>query len=290
MSGDQVEVLTSQSQKPKAEWEKFVVTAKGKTRLRAALRHERRQIIERGDERLQTFLKEHSIEPSPEVLSRIIGQTHVANKEELLFMVGNDEIALNEQLLKKKEQGNSLLNKLLRNPFKGKGNSAPTPPAASTATSHAPIDTKAVYRLATHDGVSNYHIAECCHPIPGDDVVGFLNEAGEVIVHKMDCPTLARLKAGFGSRLLQTQWEEHSEKFRATIHIEGIDHQGILQQIVYLISTNMAINMKRMNVTADQGVFRCDLEVLVTDTSVVTTLCRNLKKIKGVNNATRIDD
>ena len=103
----------------------------------------------------------------------------------------------------------------------------------------------------------------------------------------MDCPTLARLKVSQGSRLLQTQWEDRSDRFEASIHIEGIDQQGILQSIVNIISTNLSINMKRMNVTADQGVFNCDLDVFITDASVVTNLCKEIKKIKGVNSAVR---
>ena len=135
--------------------------------------------------------------------------------------------------------------------------------------------------------MSNYQIADCCHPIPGDDTVGFLSDSGEVIVHKMDCPTLARLKASYGSRLLETQWEDHSDRFQASIHIEGIDQKGILQTIVNIISTNMSINMKKMQVTADQGVFNCDLDVLISDASVVTNLCHEIKKVKGVNSAVR---
>jgi GTP pyrophosphokinase len=104
----------------------------------------------------------------------------------------------------------------------------------------------------------------------------------------MDCPTLARLKASYGSRLLETRWEDSTDRFQATIHIEGIDQMGILQSIVNIISTNMSINMKRMNVTADQGVFNCELVVLISDTKAVNNLCREIKKIKGVNTATRM--
>ncbi len=118
--------------------------------------------------------------------------------------------------------------------------------------------------------------------------MGFINDAGEVIVHKMDCPTLARLKASYGSRLVQTHWEDHRDKYLATVHIEGIDQKGILQSIVNIISTNMSINMKQMNVTADQGVFSCDLDVLISDASIVNNLCREIKKVKGVNSATRM--
>ena len=281
-SGDQVEILTSKSSTPKAEWEKFLVTAKGKTRLRSALRHERRLVIEQGERRFMEFLKAHNIELTNEVLSHAITRQRIANKEELFFLIGNGDIMLNEELVSNKNQG-PRVTWWRRNPFRGKETAKQTTQDAKTA-----IDTKAIYRLTTHDGVSNYQIADCCHPIPGDITVGFLSDDGTVVVHKMDCPTLARLKASYGSRLLETQWEDHSDRFLATIHIEGIDQKGILQSIVNIISTNMSINMKRMNVTADQGVFNCDLDVLISDVSVVTNLCREIKKVKGVNRASRM--
>ena len=282
-SGDQVEIITSNTGAPKPDWEKFVVTAKGKTRLRSALRHQRRLIIDKGEQRFMDFLAEHNIEFSNEVLSQAITRQFVGNKDELYYMIGNDEIRLNEDMITRKEQGARFNWWRRRNPFKGKEQ-----PKPSTQEPTQAIDTKAVYRLITRDGVSNYQIADCCHPIPGDDAVGFLNEANKVIVHKMDCPTLARLKASYGSRLIQTQWEEYSDRFQATISIMGIDQKGILQSIVNIISTNMSINMKKMSVTADQGVFNCELIVLVSDATVVTNLCREIKKIKGVNSATRM--
>ena len=281
-SGDQVEILSSNTQTPKAEWEKFVVTAKGKTRLRQAMRHQRRLTIEEGEKRFMEFLEQHNIAFSNEVLSQAISRQNASNKEELFHMIGNNEIALNEEMVTKKTQS-ARFNWWRRNPFKGKEQPKPSTQDAGTA-----IDTKAVYHLTTRDGKSNYQIASCCHPIPGDDTVGFLTKSNTVVVHKIDCPTLARLKASQGSRLLQTQWEAHTDSFQATIRIEGIDQKGILQSIVNIISTNMSINMKRMNVTSDEGVFTCELEVLVSDASVVTNLCREIKKVKGVNNANRM--
>ena len=281
-SGDQVEILSSNTQTPKAEWEKFVVTAKGKTRLRQAMRHQRRLTIEEGEKRFMEFLEQHNIAFSNEVLSQAISRQNASNKEELFHMIGNNEIALNEEMVTKKTQS-ARFNWWRRNPFKGKEQPKPSTQDAGTA-----IDTKAIYHLTTRDGKSNYQIASCCHPIPGDDTVGFLTKSNTVVVHKIDCPTLARLKASQGSRLLQTQWEAHTDSFQATIRIEGIDQKGILQSIVNIISTNMSINMKRMNVTSDEGVFTCELEVLVSDASVVTNLCREIKKIKGVNNANRM--
>ena len=280
-SGDQVEIITSNALSAKPEWEKFIVTAKGKTRLRSSLRHQRRQVIDKGEKIFMDFLAEHKIEFSNEVLSLAISRQRVANKEDLFYMIGNNDIQLSEEMVKK-EKG-ARMNWWRRNLFRSKEGSKET-----TIDAQQAINAKAVYRLQSRDGKSNYQIADCCHPIPGDDVVGFLTDDNKVIVHKMDCPTLARLKASYGSRLLQTQWEDYSDRFLASIHIEGIDQKGILQNIVNIISTDMSINMKRMQVTADQGVFSCDLDVLISDATVVTNLCRKIKSVKGVNSASRI--
>ena len=284
-SGDQVEILTSHSQTPSPEWDKFLVTAKGKTRLRAALRHNRRIIINNGEQRLRNFLMVNGIEMTSDVLMRIINSEQAQNKDDLFYLIGNDEIAMSDQLLRSvKPQQTSIINKLWRNPF---SSSKPKTETASSTVAANPINTKEIYELKTVDGVSNYKLATCCRPIPGDDVVGYVNDNNEVVVHKQECATAQLYKSSYGSRLVQTRWAASSDKFPASIHVEGIDRRGILQEIIYIISTNMAIDMRMLNINASDGVFRCDLDVLIEDTSVVTNLCKRLKKVKGVNTATR---
>lgn len=284
-SGDQVEILTSQSQQPQPAWENFLVTAKGKTRLRAALRHDRRNIIERGKKRLEVMLADNGLELSNDVLMRIINNVHAQNKDELFFMIGNDEVTLSAELLKKDKRQSStgIFSKFLRNPFTSRDKDE-----EDNNTPKEKINTKKVYTLKTENGVSNYKIAKCCHPIPGDDVVGYVNDDNEVIVHKLNCPTAMKLKSSFGGRLVQTHWETTTEKFLASIHVEGIDRMGILQEIIYIISTNMSINMRNLNIQASSGLFNCKLDVLIEDANVVTNLCKRLKNVKGVNQAIRI--
>ena len=283
-SGDQVEILTSQSQKPQNDWEKFLVTAKGKTRLRSAMRHYRRAVIEKGREKLVKMLNDNGLELNNEIVMRIINNERAQNKEDLFYMIGNDEIAVSTDLIKKdKHSGNGLFSKLLRNPFSSLGKSKEDDKAKEK------INTKEVYVLKTENGVSNYKIATCCRPIPGDDVVGYINDNNEVIVHKLTCPTAMKLKSSFGGRLVQTHWETGSEKFLASIHVEGIDRMGILQEIIYIISTNMSINMRGLNIQANGGVFSCKLDVLIQDANVLTSLCKRLKNVKGVNSAMRIN-
>ncbi len=288
-SGDQVEVLTSKSQQPSPEWEKYLVTAKGKTRLRAALRHNRRKVIDKGQAQLTAFLEQNNVPVTNETMTRIVGSERVPNKEELFYMIGNNEIALSPQILKAlRPASHGILNRLMR-PFGNRSKQAHDTAAPEPATSPAhDIDYKKVYELKTVDGKPNYKLAPCCHPIPGDDVLGFVNDNNEVVVHKMDCETANRLKASFGPRIVQCRWETKSATFMATIAIEGIDRMGILQEIIYLISTNLAINIRRLDVSADEGVFHCELDVLIEDTEVVTNLCKRLKKVKGVNSASRV--
>ena len=283
-SGDQVEVLTSNSQQPQAEWEKFLVTAKGKTRLRAALRQDRRAVIDKGEAMLKEFLHKNDLELDNTTLTRLITTERAQNKEELFMMVGNNEIALSDQTIKNLKQPKRFIDKIF-NPFGGKSKSdAETQPAAPTEK----IDLNKTYELALVNDRPNYITADCCRPIAGDNVVGFVNDANRVVVHKMDCPTAMKLKSSYGGRIVNTRWAAMRQKFLASISIEGIDRLGILQEIIYLISTNLAINIRKLNIGADGGVFHCELDVFINDSEVVTKLCKRLKKVKGVSQAVRI--
>ena len=293
-SGDQVEVLTSHSQQPQPEWINFLATAKGKTRLRAALRRDRRAVIERGEKEFNAFLQQNGLEPDNSIITKVLSMEHIQHRDDLFFMIGCNEIALSDNMinrLKGKQQsaqGGGLFSKILRNPFAAKPK-APVAEEDTVTTVDESIDKKKTYVLTTENGVSNYIIAPCCHPIPGDDVVGYIDDDRHVVVHKLTCPNAMRLKSSFGGRLLSTKWDTKREKFLASIHIEGIDRMGILQELIYIISTNMAINIRGLNIAANEGVFSCELTVLVEDTNVVTALCKQVKKVKGVNAASRMN-
>lgn len=285
-SGDQVEILTSQSQRPQPEWSKFVVTAKGKTRLNNAFRHMRREVVDKGEDLFKQFMAENHAEINNENLTRIISSLGVLNKEDLYFKVGKGEIQLSPVMLKAlKPASQNLLSKLWRNSFGGRSVKNTSQETQEVATEK--VDPKKVYVLKTVDGQCNYRLSKCCHPLPGDDVVGYINSKNEVTVHKIDCPTAMRLKSSYGSRLVETRWELGHETFFASIRVEGIDRQGILQEIIYLISTNLEINMRRLNINSNSGVFLCEMDVLVEDVATVTKLCKKLGKVKGVTKAVR---
>ena len=281
-SGDQVEVLTSQSQTPKPEWVNFLATAKGKTRLRAALRKVQQPIIEQGKEKFVQFLQKHHLVATNEVVTKILGVLHLLNREELYLALGNNEVVLDDNMAKQltRQDSQSLLSKLFRRKSSSK--------KQEETQEVVEINTTETYILRHDESGSNFQIADCCCPIPGDEVIGFIDENNEVVVHALDCPRASVLKAGYGSRILSTQWDVASGKFLATIHIEGLDRFGILQELIQMISTNLVIDIRKLNIEAKNEVFSCDLSVLVEDSQVVTDLCNKVKKINGVKQISRV--
>ena len=280
-SGDQVEVLTSHSQKPRPEWINFLATAKGKNRLRAALRKEQHPIIEQGKEIFDEFLATNKLKKSNEVVTKLLGILHLANREELYLALGNNDIVLNENLAKSlsKQESKSILSKIFRR------KSQKTKPQEEEKEE---INTHDTYTLRYDEDSSNFKIADCCCPIPGDEVMGFIDDNNDVVVHALNCPRAMMLKASYGSRILSTKWAVETGKFLATIQIEGLDRFGILQELIQMISTNMSIDIRKLNIEAKNEVFSCTLSVLVEDANVVTDLCNKIKKINGVKQSNRI--
>lgn len=287
-SGDQVEVLTSQAHQPKAEWLNFLATAKGKTRLRAALRKDRRSTIEKGEKMFDDYMKSNNYTVTNETIDKIVNAERLSNKDELMYLIGNEDIALSPQLLQPlKPSTQNILAKLLLKPFKSSKSKNSNNNVAEKIAD--PVDMKKTYILKTENGISNYRLASCCHPIPGDDVFGFVDESNHVIVHKLTCENAMRLKSSFGGRIVTTKWETKHEKFPVTVHIEGTDRMGILQEIISIISTNLAIYIRRLNIAANEGVFTCELDVDVEDVDVVAKLCKQIKKVDGVKSAVRMN-
>lgn len=281
-SGDQVEVLTSNSQQPKAEWVNFLATAKAKTRLRAALRKSQQPVIAEGKKIFVEFLQKHSLVATNEVVTKILGMLHLPNREELYLALGGNEVTLNDNIAKQlaRQDTQSLLSKIFRRKSSAKK-------TAETQES-VEIDTAATYILKHDEHGANFKIADCCCPIPGDEVLGFIDENNEVVVHALDCPRASVLKAGYGSRIVSTQWDVSSGKFLATVHIEGLDRFGILQELTQMISTNMSIDIRKLNIEAQEEVFSCELVVLIEDSQVVTDLCNKINKINGVKRVSRV--
>lgn len=289
-SGDQVEVLTSQSQTPKPEWITFLSTAKAKTRLRKELRREQQPMIEEGRKIFDRFLEENNITLNNDVMTKILGTYHVSSRDELFLRLGSGEASIDDYLnVNTSNAAKSLISRLLRLGF-GTGGNKKSRKAEQTTAITVPdkINTRETYVLRFNENERNFTMADCCSPIPGDDVMGFITDDGRVEIHSLTCPRAQALKASYGPRILAVRWDEVEGKFMASVRIDGIDRHGILSELTRAISTAMGIDIRRLNIEAHEEVFTCDLGVKVSNTQDVVALCNTLRKIPGVKHAERV--
>lgn len=290
-SGDQVEILTSKSQQPKEEWTNFITTARAKTKLTAALRKEKRQKTHAGEKVLSDFFDKYTLPANAQNIDKLLAHYYLDKKDDLFYKLGVQEISLDDatrKLLKEKTEKNIFL-KYLTLPF---GNNK-----SSQASEEKPvlplakIDRKETFILKDEKGVKNYTLATCCNPIPGDDVLGYVNESEHVIIHKRSCPIALKLKSSFGQHIISAKWDENNQQaFLATIEIRGIDDVGILNRITRIISEDLAVNIRNLNIEAKDGLFLGTLSIFVHDAQDVQQLCDKIKKLKEVKSANRIQN
>ena len=296
-SGDQVEVITSNTQEPDPAWVEFLKTGRAKTRLRQALRRARQPLMVSGRDIISQFLGENGLPEDNVTVSKLISRFNASNRDDLAYKVGAGEVVLDDNVAMSLRGENpaetSIFNKFLkatRNVLTlntGKKEQLGLKQNDETSD-QGKVNTKETYTLRYDEHGANFKIAECCQPIPGDDVMGFVDDNGQVIVHALNCPRALVLKAGYGPRIVSTRWAISDAKFMARVRIEGIDRPGILQEISGIISTRMAIDLRRIEAEAQGEVFHCDLWVLVEDVNIVNDMCHLLGRMKGVEKATRI--
>ena len=292
-SGDQVEILTSKAHNPSQERLSYVNTAKAKTKIIAHIRKERRSCIHSGEKTLKTFFEKNDIPFDPHIIDKLLDHYCLKKRDELYLKIGKSEIEADDSMKKLlKDKGDNLLMKYWKMSFgkKDEGHIAQQKQPVKHEFKQV-IDRKETFVLRDINGKKNYTIAACCKPIPGDDVLGYINDNEQVVVHKRSCPLATKLKSSFGPRIISAKWAEHTEKtFSATIHIKGIDGVGILNQITKIISENMSVNIRSLNIDTSDGIFEGKLTLLVHDVMEVEGLCNSLKQIKNVKSANRIND
>ena len=294
-SGDQVEILTSKSQRPKQEWINFITTAKSKTRLIAALRKDRKIIATKGEEIFNTFIEAQNGNIDTEAtIERLIAHYETIRRDELFFLIGNGDITLDSNTLKAIEgKDDNIIIRYLKKNF----TSLTTPNKSNEKEKEKEeddnefIDRTSIFYIRPEEETKRYTFAPCCNPIPGEEVVGYVNDNETVTIHKVDCPVATRLKSSFGERLVAARWIDVNGKksFSATIEINGIDTVGVLNHITQIISRDMAINIRSITIETKDGLFTGRLSIMVSDVKKITTLCSSLKKIAEVKSATRIE-
>lgn len=289
-SGDQVEVLTSKSQGVQPEWEVFATTARARAKIAAILRKEQRNCQKEGETLLNEFFKKEELRLDDLLIDKLVKVHNMKNRDEFLIAIGNKKIVLGDldkNALKEKQGTN--WKKFLTFSFGGnKDNKEPV--EEKVPQEKEKINTKQILKLTEENIQKNYIMAECCHPIPGDDVLGYMDENDRIIIHKRQCPVAARLKSSYGNRILATEWDTHKElSFLVNIYIKGIDAMGLLNEVTQVISRQLNVNIRKLSIETTDGIFEGNIQLYVHDVDDVKTICNNLKQIQNIKQVTRVE-
>jgi len=288
-SGDQVEILTSKKQTPQPEWENYVVTAHAKSKLREWFKKEAKAIATKGKQILAEAFAAQNIELNDASLMRMMNRFHLTDRQALYYRVGKQVLDISDisKILKNKNT------KGIKNLFGILGTNEKEEkvlelPIHATDENGEKINRKKTFILS--DDKKGYEFAECCHPIPGDDVLGYVTEDESVLVHKLQCPVAAKLKASQGNRIISVKWDMHKLLlFPEMLEVRGIDRKGILVDILKVVSVAHDMNMSKTVMESNDGIFTGKLHILVHDTQEIENMRKDLLKIKGVNYVGRVE-
>lgn len=292
-SGDQVEILTSCSQEPQAEWLNFVTTAKARSKIDAVLKRARKDAAKVGEEKVIAAFKRSDMEASTSNLDKLCMYFGFSKREEFFYAVEKGDVTLPENIKKLlKEKTDNVLFKYVKQALGvGVKNNKEKEEVQKEEKPKAKYDKSKPYILREEAFERNYVIAECCKPIPGDDALGFINDDGNVVVHKRSCPIAMRLKSSFGERILNTEWSSHKNaSFEATLEVKGIDSIGVLNTITKTISDDFNVNIMRLLIEAKDGVFEGKIKMKVHDVEDIQKMCVTLSKIKNIKSVGRVAD
>lgn len=294
-SGDQVEVLTSKSQHVQPDWINFVSTAKAKAKIQAILRRDNRETQKKGEETLKQWLQTNEIELSTSVLDQLCSFHGVQKPEELFLGLGNRTILLGEKDInelhgksQKNESSGGGWRKFV--PFLGKSkDKKETVPPSDKKLVVGKEFNKKIPCVISEKTIGMYILPTCCHAIPGDDILGYIDNKNQVEIHNRACPVAIRLKSSFGNRILDAKWDMHKVLFfDATIQIRGIDRKGMLHDISEVISEKLDVNIHRITINADEGIYDGKIEIRVHDRSEAQEIVNALKKIDDLKEVKQI--
>ena len=279
-NGDQVEIITSSKQTPKEDWLNFVVTAKAKAKIKSALKEEKRKIAETGKEILERKLKSLKITYNSENIHKLSYFFKLQSTLDLFFEVAQGNIDMKDL---KEYQASE---KVIENKPQDKIEAEQVQSLVRT------LKAKDSDMLLIGEDMQkiDYKLANCCNPIPGDDVFGFVTVSDGIKIHRTNCPNAAKLMANYGYRIVKAKWTNQQElAFLTGLRITGIDEVGLINQLTTVISNDFKVNIRSITVDSDNGIFEGTIMVYVNDTHHLDNLIRKLKMIKGISTVTRFD-
>ena len=302
-SGDQVEILTSKSQHVEPSWINFVSTAKAKGKIQSILRRESREIQKEGEEILSRWLIDNDFEMSTSTLDKLCEFHEMPKHTDLFVAIGKKTIILGEPDI------NVLQGKRPEKHTRSTGWRRYVPFLKSNGNKEITIDRNNENLEADETGlivigkdfnkkkpifinesnISRYLFPHCCHPIPGDDTLGYIDNRDHIEIHKRSCPVAAKLKASFGTRIIDARWDMHKQLFfDAIVEIKGIDRHRMLHDIADVISDQFGVNFHRVTLSSDNGIFDGTIELRVHDREDLSVIIESLKKITNMQSVQEI--
>ncbi len=280
-SGDQVEIITSASQRVRAEWLDVITTTKARNKIQIALRREERELQKKGEGLLNEWLEEKNFPASVSLYDRI-SNAYGITRDELFVDIAKGGIAFDSQFMEAvtgKRKGSSW-RKLV--PFLKTDKKKEAPVAQEKFVVDEAFDAKKVL-IINDRNYQTFNYASCCNPIAGDDILGFIAENKEIVIHKRECSVALRLKSTFGNRILDAQWGMFSRVlWNATIQIKGFDRKGILSDVSKVLSEQMDIDIRNINITTSEGMFEGTILVRVHARDEVEDIAESLRGLSDI--------
>ncbi len=282
-SGDQIEIITSPSQKPTAHWLDYVTTARAKNKIRSVLNDSTKKIAEDGKELLTRKLRHLKVTLNEATVNELVNFFKLQTSLDLFYRAGIGTID-NQQLKDfAAQKSNTLINF-----FKNKIKRTPTTNPELIKKDELSSKFDMLVFGIEHDKL-DYKLSTCCNPIPGDAVFGFLTINEGIKVHKRDCPNAISMQSNYAYRIMQAKWIDSSQQeFKAILDITGMDSIGLTNELTRVISNNMHVNIQSIALSGEAGIFKGTVAVIVPNNTILRKLIDNIKKIDGVDKISRV--
>ncbi|WP_396634947.1 RelA/SpoT family protein [Maribacter sp. R86514] len=280
-SGDQVEIITSDQAKPNQNWLDYATTARARAKIKSVLREEKKAVAEDGKEILRRKLKSQKISLNEDSINKMVSFFKLKTSLDLFYRVGIGSID-NTMI---KDFASSYSNAFISF-FKNRMRKSPTQEDINKDEITSKYD---MLVFGKEEEKLEYKLSQCCNPIPGDEVFGFVSVSEGIKVHKKNCPNAISLQSNYAYRIISAKWIDSSQQeYQADIVMTGIDNLGLVNDITEVISDIMHVNMRNLNFSTDGGTFKGKITVVVKNKAVLKKLTDNLMNINGIDKVTRI--
>ncbi|MFO7573601.1 MAG: RelA/SpoT family protein [Bacteroidales bacterium] len=293
-SGDQVEIITSDIAKPEMEWLSYVHTAKAKAAISDSLKSETKDRLHKGKEILEKKLTELGIQPGSGVFKKLLPAYEVLNKDELYSKIGLGIISLDNLKKVVRQNPTEKLIKYWELRFAGSKKEQNRKDTQEKEKKKQPVIDKKVpflLRESLDNDQPSYEIAKCCNPIPGDEVIGYIGQDESILIHKPRCPVAIRLLSNEGDKIISVKWTIHKlVSFLARIKMSGIDRVGLASDITHIISHELNVNMRNINISVNNGIFEGVIDLYVHHSNDLNNLILKISNIKGLEAVSRVEE